>query len=372
MSSQPSDKIVSRAKSAQALRLGQSGASGKRKRCIKGKSCGASCISHGKICLVDLPWVGQAAMKKLVQTIKKSLPKEPSFVPLSKPSFKTKQSREHIEEVYKSLLNVESTGNLSTIDGILKEENIKWENSFGQGVKAVGAGSFGSFASVPAERLGKGLSRFNGGVGVKAGSIGEEEVNILRKIGKLDLGPKLIGARLGEFKPDSGFDVQVAQGMVAMTKVPGTAYYKMGITEKENEAVWKSVAALHRAGIAHNDAHGGNILIDKAGDGKARFVDLGLSQNNVKAALSEALGAAGKRSYALDDDVFSGPSYSKISSNLEKVRAKMRDDGFEESSITYFLNSGIQNSLKHYNSKEWKSMSIGQANKYIDILYEGV
>ena len=36
MASLPAEKNVGRAKAAQALRLGQSGAFGKRKRCVKG------------------------------------------------------------------------------------------------------------------------------------------------------------------------------------------------------------------------------------------------------------------------------------------------------------------------------------------------
>jgi hypothetical protein len=57
-----SDKQVSAAKQAQALRLGQAGAFGKRKRCVRGKSCGASCISNYKVCMVDLTWVGKNAL----------------------------------------------------------------------------------------------------------------------------------------------------------------------------------------------------------------------------------------------------------------------------------------------------------------------
>ena len=57
-----SDKQIAKSKADQAARLGQKGAYGKRKRCFKGKSCGASCIANYKVCLVDLTWVGQNAM----------------------------------------------------------------------------------------------------------------------------------------------------------------------------------------------------------------------------------------------------------------------------------------------------------------------
>lgn len=54
------DKQIDSAKRAQTARLGTSGAAGKRKRCRKGKSCGASCIHSAKFCLVDLPWASNA------------------------------------------------------------------------------------------------------------------------------------------------------------------------------------------------------------------------------------------------------------------------------------------------------------------------
>lgn len=69
------EKQIDAAKKAQTERLGQSGASGKRKRCKKGKSCGASCISNYKFCLVDLPWAssnGLSKVSKKVQDVKKN------------------------------------------------------------------------------------------------------------------------------------------------------------------------------------------------------------------------------------------------------------------------------------------------------------
>lgn len=55
-----SEKQISKAKASQTARLGQSGAQGLRKRCRKGKSCGASCIHRSKVCMVDLQWVSAA------------------------------------------------------------------------------------------------------------------------------------------------------------------------------------------------------------------------------------------------------------------------------------------------------------------------
>jgi hypothetical protein len=42
---------------------------GGRKRCKKGKSCGATCINGSKVCLVDLPWVSSNGLTKVVKEI---------------------------------------------------------------------------------------------------------------------------------------------------------------------------------------------------------------------------------------------------------------------------------------------------------------
>jgi len=98
-----SDSQIGKAKAAQAKRLMQSGAFGKRKRCKKGKSCGASCIANYKVCMVDLPWVGQNAMnqarKAIMDRTAKSIPTvktEPKQLPVI-PVFKVDKDKPQIE-----------------------------------------------------------------------------------------------------------------------------------------------------------------------------------------------------------------------------------------------------------------------------------
>jgi len=81
---------INKAKTEQARRLGQSGASGKRKRCRKGKSCGASCIASVKLCLVDLPWVAQSSMGKVRKVIQEVTPKPVMPQPQPQPAPKPK------------------------------------------------------------------------------------------------------------------------------------------------------------------------------------------------------------------------------------------------------------------------------------------
>lgn len=87
-------KQIDAAKRAQYFRLGQSGASGKRKKCKKGKSCGASCIDAVKVCMVDIPWASSSGLSKLAKAIQNRprpegstfpVPKPPKPVPVPKP-----------------------------------------------------------------------------------------------------------------------------------------------------------------------------------------------------------------------------------------------------------------------------------------------
>jgi hypothetical protein len=61
----------------------------KRKKCNKGKSCGASCIPSYHVCMVDIPWSLNMGLNKAVEAIKKvqkvSPAKKPAAKPLAKP-----------------------------------------------------------------------------------------------------------------------------------------------------------------------------------------------------------------------------------------------------------------------------------------------
>lgn len=46
---------------------------GKRKRCVKGKSCSATCIASNKVCLVDIPWVASNLISEVTSKIKPSV-----------------------------------------------------------------------------------------------------------------------------------------------------------------------------------------------------------------------------------------------------------------------------------------------------------
>lgn len=72
----PSKDIVA-GRTAKQIEAAKSRAvGGSKKRCKKGKSCGATCISGGKVCLVDLPWVSSNGLSKVATKIQSAPKKE--------------------------------------------------------------------------------------------------------------------------------------------------------------------------------------------------------------------------------------------------------------------------------------------------------
>ncbi len=308
------DRQIGAAKKAQTARLGQSGAYGKRKRCKKGKSCGASCINNSKFCLVDLQWVGQG-LGKVRNEIQKSgkgikeLSKPPTFQPASKelPPGANKVS---------SVLGLLSNPDVKTsdVDGIISANKVNWESGRGKGSDYVASGAYGAFVHVPPERLAKGLEgKFPGGVGIKYGDVSPKEVELLKLIGESGAGPKLIAARFESEPqyPGANPDSATRKGMIAMERIPGEtlekSYYKL--TEEEmGDGYLRGMAKLHRAGISHGDAHLGNAIMQP--DGEVKFVDFGYAKKSPTTALEEIQNR-------LWD--FSGPIASRIQDNLDRI-----------------------------------------------------
>jgi hypothetical protein len=161
----------------------------------------------------------------------------------------------------------------------------KWGDSYTSGSRKLGEGSYGTAILSP-----------DGKTVVKRGDIATTEAGILDKVGKADLGPKLLAADI-DGKPAAEMPgVDMKNGRIAMGIVPGKEMGSMATTATRYgpdkisapDVYWKAMAGLHRLGIAHNDAHIENILVDDKG--KGRWVDLGAAQDSPKAALAEAMG----------------------------------------------------------------------------------
>ncbi len=291
--------------------------------------------------------------------------------------------------------------------GITKElgsKNYKWEESYGSGSTLLGKGAYGTVLREP-----------NKGNAIKRGEIGLQEADLIKRLGEADLGPRLLAAQIdGE-----GYHPGTKLGRLAMGVVPGKPIGGKDADKEINgvkvaDAYWIARANLHRMGIAHNDMHIDNVLIDNRGT--ARFVDMGLAQDSPKAALSEAMGAFMKPQGAmvsrdrdaggqgdwqvrrwdgtggtilnkLENETYRGnatgkkkfqeelekkaPILARVRDNRPAVLYEMRRDGFTNDDIATIMDHGIRSPGSSYERGPWGRMSTEQAQKYINILYEG-
>lgn len=293
--------------------------------------------------------------------------------------------------------NFKTLDNLITIKG--SKDKINWQDSIDKGIK-LGEGAFGTAMLV------KGASPYV----VKRGEISEGEAAAIKKTGELGIGPKLLyGELAGRKKQELG--VFTLQGRIAMGLVPGKpiedldfgsgdvrSYYKVNKTDTVADAYFKARATLHKAGIAHNDAHTSNVLIDDKG--KARFVDLGLAQANPKAALAEAIGVFATRDQLPRGAVLVGDAHDwgdfqalrfpefgvarlgtkDAPATLTKMRENKTDvfnwlyrqKGFSRDEVAAIVTSGIRRPLSHYEKGAWGKLSNDEAQQLVNMLYEGI
>jgi len=347
----------------------------KRKKCKMGKSCGASCIPGYHVCMVDIPWALNPGLNKAVAAIKKVQGVAPVKAPVKKPVAKAPAAGAPIvnlpvkaKEVYDI---IDSPGfKLRDVDGSKAAKSIDWNAVGNPNAVQMGQGAFGAFFIVPNGALGK-------NVGIKAGEIGLHEAEALKIVGKADMGPKFIAAQHGEFRYKNNY--MVAAGRIAMGVVQGTQLNKSpnvvnGI--ETMDAYWTARAKIHRLGVAHNDTHGGNTMIDSKG--VARFVDLGLAQVTHKAALAEALGGASRSGADFQAERLlyakgEGKIFKLIRSNIQTVEEAMRADGLSNSDIRKFQRTDIRQEDDYFKTNSsWSKITDKQAKKYIDLLYDGV
>jgi hypothetical protein len=289
----------------------------------------------------------------------------------------------------------------------LGNKSYRWEDSYGSGSTLLGRGSYGTVLREP-----------NKGNAIKRGEVGKIEADLIDRLGKVDLGPKLLAAQLdGDSQYNPGTKIgRVAMGVVAGSPIGSKAPDKEIGGVKVADAYWVARAKLHRMGIAHNDMHIDNVLVDRKG--QARFVDMGLAQDSPKAALAEAMGAFSPPSRAVADrgrgaagqgdwqvrrwegtggqllnryelelnygggrgDANSAqkeleakaPVLARIHDNKGAVQYEMKRDGFTLDDIATVIDHGIRSPMETYEQGVWAKMTNEQAQKYISILYEGV
>jgi hypothetical protein len=300
-----------------------------------------------------------------------------------------------------------SRGDAKDFDGSFKiykrirgdKDMIDWDETVRNG-KQIGEGSFGTVMRV-------------GNVAHKRGEVGAEEANIIKRVGEAGIGPRLLGAEISTKKRE-GYGVDLHNGRIAMSVVPGKPLGERKASDETNgvkaaDSYWKARAALHKMGIAHNDMHVENVLIDNKGVG--RFVDMGLAQNFPKAALSEAMGiftppqgSSANRALGVTGDgdwqargwggtggkllrngegprataggrekmAKYAPALSKVVNNKAAVLREMSRLGFTDNDIATIIDHGIRAPVTSYQQGPWAKLSDTQATKLINILYDGI
>ena len=276
-----------------------------------------------------------------------------------------------------------------------------WKDSYGSGARKIGEGSYGTVIRNP------------DGTFVKRGDIAETEAALIKRLGERDLGPKLIAADVnGPAKYHQENFVNVRNGRIAMGQVPGNP---MGDVKPDTKVAgkpvadlyWTAMAGLHRLGIAHNDAHTENILIDK--NGKGRWVDLGLAQASPKAALAEAFGifkplkggddvtvpgsAKGNGNWQTEKWIGTGvreadrmaregrwkefqerfPVAAKVWDNQPAAVRKLESFGLDTNEINSIIAHGIRSPMKSYDESDgFSRLTDKQAQEVLNTLYDGI
>jgi hypothetical protein len=277
-----------------------------------------------------------------------------------------------------------------------------WGDSYGTGARKIGEGAFGTVIRNP------------DGTFVKRGSISDTEAALIKRLGEADLGPKLKAADInGPATYHKENFVDVRNGRIAMSEVAGKPIgggSKADTKFEDKNAAdiyWKAMADLHRMGIAHNDAHIDNILVDSKG--KGRWVDLGLSQANPKAALAEAMGIFGTLRNAPATRVEGAygqgnwqtrrwdgtgvkaaerakqggtekwkefmerfPVASRVWENRGAAQYKLLDMGLSRNDVSSIIDHGIRSTPDSYTKGAWAKITDKQAQEVLNILYDGI
>jgi hypothetical protein len=436
------------------------------KKCSVGKSCGSSCVQRIKKCEISLGKDPSQALDKMATKVEVVVLFEQAKAHRA-PGFRAEFNRigkelreelghqirrpEDVREFEKRIREAgllpggSKIGGKKSGTGIPQEEwdqatspkdydnkmgGVKlrregdpkyngWSESSSPSALEVGFGSYGTVIMNP------------NGEFVKRGILSEDEAKVLKKVGENDLGPRLIAADLNGKVDNSSNDPNITSiehfglrnGRIAMTRVKGEPLGSFAYGPDENvfygwtssDIYWTAMSQLHRLGVAHNDAHPGNIMVDVI-SGRARWVDFGMAQDSPKAALAEAIGAfaidsqsrtrtvvqkmpsdasghfmagnwqtkesevSGMRralraktpddTQALERDL---PVLARVRSNNEKVRETLRNKfGLTEDEVGALYAHGIRSPIETFNQGVWQRLGDSDAKELIEIFYEGV
>lgn len=271
----------------------------------------------------------------------------------------------------------------------------------------LGTGAFGSvYESADGENV------------IKDGEIGEEELKALDVLMDNEFTPYLVNAEFREpfmtqserrgsmadsadsqdFAGLAFFDsVKSAKGRFAMSMAKGfdLGNIDMYIGDEEGidfakREIWRARASIHKAGVAHNDMHSGNIFIDIPEDGwdydappKIQILDLGLARVDYMAALMEAIAGITLEDGQMSPKAMNGnlpqEMQDKMDENLAKFKEMIYEDYPEEDEEltaedfeNLFLGKiRLQDDELAELRAKWE-MDDETIQQYLDVLYDGL
>lgn len=431
---------------------------GKRKRCVKGKSCSAACIQATDACLVVMPdSVGEALSKrqkmggakpqgvslrseiaalnklasdqtraltelrarekelddkaiklkvakdkegykatsKELRAIQKQLKTETAswYATMEKLAAKREEAKAQVPQTKpkpevkipppKTPPKVQAIGNTVfdklankqiddwEVKGQVDPGKVKWGELLRVGSR-IGKGEYAEALAVPPDKLGsKTLAqRFPNGIVLKKGEVGDFEPDALKKAGDAGIAPRLLASRVS-FQKASNLPSALYNGLIAMERIEGVTLFEAvesGRFPNAYNLYWAARAKIHRLGIAHNDAHNGNFLIDSSGRGK--FIDFGLAVLSPKNALSEGIGGITGSDGQTAYNSRSGDVFNRIVRNVGTMKTAMKEDGFTDDEIRRFERTGNYPGV--LTAGAWPRMTDSQASRYLSLLYDGV
>lgn len=205
---------------------------GGRKRCKRGKGCGAACIAGSKDCILLLPIPIQAPITKIRDILKKTVSK-----PTNRP-----------------LANVNKAGG----GGSSESDYSQW--------KPVAQGNYGRVSVSPDGT--RAVKELLTGPDGKKGEFGPNEVELARKMGELGHSPRVYKVTPNSMEMDIALGKPLWSGYSRGEDEP-----VMNATQATKAA--NAIKALHKLGYAHNDNHALQWMVN---GNDVKLVDYGLSQ----------------------------------------------------------------------------------------------
>jgi len=236
-------------------------------------------------------------------------------------------------------------------------------------------------AAGPADVLGAGAygeaRRTASGV-TKRGRISKTEIPALELMNDSGVTPEFKGVKWIEKDFQKTSIDETREGFMTMGLAPGksVAFWreaepKVSVRRAQFQGTMQARKKMHKAGIAHNDMHSGNVMFDEA-TGKTTLIDFGMADIHPVSALVEAMETDtsftseflfraiwGNQRKLIDSE----PMWIRFKKNKAAVSAAMEKDGYGD--FVGMMSMAVDEAEK-------AAMPIAKAKQYMDQLYEGI